>query len=406
LGNDDFNINVGTGLRLVGEEKKVSSNAFAYATVGLLGKKAELIKVETDIGAGENNNSHKGYARVYILGDKKIEESFKTNVKYKDKSEYNVDWSFPITFPVGPFNVSGSFGLRGKLGLDLGATLDPLFCNAFVAPYVDVGAYAEIGLDYKVASVGVGGELSILKDKLYVNGSLNLVLQNPISKSYFQISTKGENELSALSGDLYFYVKIDYLVGKKKFKAEIYEWDGFSYNTKLFEYTSKEPAYKDKELWLSIKEIRGLTPYGARNEDLKMKSKSFTVIVDVGAQTYSKEFIDLNGNGLLSSRSSIWQIKIPLSSINPQIPIKITVIQNYSMGDLKDLTATLDLSKDQRKEVELLLDINNNTYTGTLNGKVDEEKTVIGDKSYWGERYHQITFELSLGLKFNPAPAK
>jgi hypothetical protein len=31
LGNDDFNINVGTGLRLVGEEKKVSSNAFAYA---------------------------------------------------------------------------------------------------------------------------------------------------------------------------------------------------------------------------------------------------------------------------------------------------------------------------------------------------------------------------------------
>lgn len=91
MGNDDFNINVGTGLRLVGEEKKVSSNAFAYATVGLLGKKAELIKVETDIGAGENNNSHKGYARVYILGDKKIEERFKTNVKYKDKSEYNVD---------------------------------------------------------------------------------------------------------------------------------------------------------------------------------------------------------------------------------------------------------------------------------------------------------------------------
>jgi hypothetical protein len=76
------------------------------------------------------------------------------------------------------------------------------------------------------------------------------------------------------------------------------------------------------------------------------------------------------------------------------------------MGDLKDLTVTLDLSKDQRKEVELLLDINNNTYTGTLNGKVDEEKTVIGDKSYWGERYHQITFELSSGLKFNPAPAK
>uniref|UniRef100_A0A7C3MJH3 Uncharacterized protein n=1 Tax=Dictyoglomus thermophilum TaxID=14 RepID=A0A7C3MJH3_DICTH len=406
LGNEDFNVKVGTGLKLIGEEKKVNSNAFAYATVGLLGKSAELIKVETDIGAGENNTSQKGYTRVYILGEKKIEESFKTNVKYRDKSEYNVDWSFPITCPVGPFNVSGSFGLRGKIGVELGAVLDPLYCSGFINPYVDTSAYAEIGLNYKVASAGVGGELTLLKDKLNINGNLNLVLQNPVYNSYFQISAKGENELNALSGNLYFFVQIDYLVGKKKFKAEIYEWDGFKYSTKLFEYNSKEPAYKDKELWLSIKEIRGLTPYSARNEDLKIKSNSFRVIIDVGAQTYSKEFIDLDKNGILSSRDSIWNIKIPLSSQNPQIPIKITVQQIYSLGELKNLTATLDLSKDQRKEIDLFVDINSNTFTGTINGKIDEEKIAIGDTNYWGERYHQLRFILSSSLKFQPAPAK
>lgn len=406
LGNEDFNVKVGTGLKLTGEEKKVNTNSFAYAVVGLLGKTAELIKVETDINAGENNNSHKGYVRVYILGEKKIEESFNTRRTYNDKTDYSVDWSFPITCPIGPFNVTGSFGLRGKIGLELGAQIDPLYCSGFINPYVDTSAYAEIGLNYKVASAGVGGELTLLKDTLKVNGSLNLILQNPISSSYFQVSTKGVNELNALSGNLYFFVQIDYLVGKKKFKTEIYSWDGFSYSTTLFNYNSKELAYKDKELWLSIKEIRGLTPYGARNEDLKIKSNSFRVIVDVGAQTYSKEFVDMNGNGILSSRDSIWNIKIPLSSQNPQVPIKITVQQIYSLGELKNLTATLDLSKDQRKEIDLLVDINSNTFTGTVNGKIDEEKTAIGDTNYWGERYHQLKFVLSSGLKFQPAPAK
>jgi len=126
----------------------------------------------------------------------------------------------------------------------------------------------------------------------------------------------------------------------------------------------------------------------------------------VGAQTYSKEFVDMDGNGILSSRDSIWNIKIPLSSQNPQVPIKITVQQIYSLGELKNLTATLDLSKDQRKEIDLLVDINSNTFTGTVNGKIDEEKTAIGDTNYWGERYHQLRFVLSSGLKFQPAPAK
>lgn len=402
LGDDDFNVDISTGLSLKGEESQVHSNAYAVAKAGVLGYKTELLRVEADIKSGREQNADKGLLRVYILEKKEYERNFNTKFDFKEKFSYNLNWSFPISVPVGPFNVTGSFGIKGGLALELGSNLKSLLCNASIKPSIDTKAFAEVGLDYKVASAGVGGELTILKNTLILNGSLGLILQDPLSNSYFKMSALGENDLNALSGGIYFFVKVNYLVGSKKFKTEIYNWDGFSWNTKLFEYSTQEPAYKDKNVWLLIKNIKGITPYTPRNEKINITSENFYLEVEVGGQVFTKKIKDSNKDGIADSD---WDIRIPLSSRYTSVPIKIRVIQEYSVRELR-FKNNLDLAKGGDKDLEIVLDLNSWQFTGTVNGVVEREYTVTGDTNYFGEGFHSITFKLSSSLGFNTAPGQ
>ncbi|MEN2984152.1 MAG: hypothetical protein ABDH25_03905 [Dictyoglomaceae bacterium] len=402
LGDDEFNINLATGLTLRGEENQVLANTYAIAKAGLLGYKTEVIKIEGELKSTKNEEPNNGTLKVYILGRKEYEKSFKTKYRLKEDLNYNIDWGFPISAPVGPFNIKGTFGIRGSIKLSLDSSLDFLLCSTSIKPSIDTKAFAEIGVDYKVASAGVGGELTILKDTLILNGSLGLVLQDPIYNSYFNILASGENSLNALSGSFYFFVKVNYLVGSKKFKTEIYNWDGFSWNTNLFNYSYKEPAYKDKTLWLVIKDIKGITPYTARNEKTNITSKNFYIEVEVGSQIFSTIIPDKNADGIADSD---WRVRIPLSSRTTEIPIKIRVIQEYSTKSL-NFKNILDLCKGEEKEVEINIDLNSNSFTGTINGKLEQEYTSVGDLNYFGERFHSIDFKITSKFDFEPAPSK
>lgn len=402
LGDDEFNVNIATGLTLKGEENQVLTNSYLTSKASVLGYKTELIRVESDLKSGKNEGTNNAKLRVYILGKKEYEQSFKTKYRLRENLKYDIDWGFPITAPVGPFNITGKFGIRGSIGLNLDSSLDFLLCSATAKPSIDTKAFAEVGLDYKVASAGVGGELTILKDTLILDGSLGLILQDPIYNSYFNILASGENSLNALSGSFYFFVKVNYLVGSKKFKTEIYDWDGFSWDTKLFYYSYKEPAYKDKTIWLVIKDIRGITPYTARNEKINVTSKNFHVEAEVGSQIFSTIIPDKNADGIADSD---WRIKIPLSSSYTEIPIKIRVLQEYSAKAL-NFKNTLDLSKGEEKEIQLMVNLNSNKFTGTINGNFEQEYTSIGDFNYFGERFHSITFKLTSKLDFEPAPSQ
>ncbi|MFN3698845.1 MAG: hypothetical protein ACK4SU_01450 [Dictyoglomus sp.] len=402
LGDDEFNVNVSTGLVLKGEENQIMTNAYAIAKAGVLGYKAELIKVESTMIATKSQQKDTANLKVYILGNKEYETSFKVNYQFEKALKYNLDWGFPISAPVGPFNITGRFGIRGGIELFLNSKLNPLFCTANIKPSINTKAFAEVGLDYKVASAGVGGELTILKDTLILNGGLGLILQDPLYNSYFEFSALGQNSLEALSGNLYFFVKVDYIVGSKKFKTEIYEWDGFYWDTTLFNYSYKEPAYKDKTLFLILKNIRGITPYNARNEKTNINSKNFYVEVEIGGQIFSQVIPDKDANGI---GDSDWTIKIPLSSRTTEAPIKIRVIQEYTVKTLT-FKNTLDLSKGEGKELEIILDLNSNKFTGTVNGVFDESYISSGDSNYFGERAHSITFKISPTLKFEPAPSE
>lgn len=402
LGDDEFNVNISTGLSLKGEENQVLANSFVTSKASVLGYKAELIRLESDIKSGKNEGTNNANLKVYILGKKEYEKTFKTKFNLKENLKYNIDWGFPISAPVGPFNITGKFGIRGSIGLNLDSSLDFLLCSATAKPSIDTKAFAEVGVDYKVASAGVGGELTILKDTLILNGSLGLVLQDPIYNSYFNILASGENSLNALSGNFYFFVKVDYLVGSKKFKTEIYDWDGFSWDTSLFNYSYREPAYKDKIIWLVIKDIRGITPYTARNEKINVTSKNFYIEAEIGGQLFSTVIPDKNADGIADSD---WRIKIPLNSKFTEIPIKIRVLQEYSVKSL-NFKNTLDLSKGEGRDIVITLDLNSNKFTGTINGNLEEDYISTGDFNYFGERFHSMNFKISSKIDFEPAPSQ
>ncbi|ACI19989.1 hypothetical protein [Dictyoglomus thermophilum] len=401
LGDNNFNINISTNLEMKGKESQILTNAYALAEAGILGRKAQLIKIETNLVSG-NNNGDDAKLNVYILEKKEYSKNFKTKYDLKENLRYGVDWGFPISAPVGPFNITGTFGIRGGIGLELSSNLDSLSCSISVKPSIDTKAFAEIGIDYKVASAGVGGELTILKDELLLKGSLALVLQDPLYNSFFNVSALGENNLDALSGDLYFFVKVNYLVGSKKFKAQIYEWDGFSYNTSLFNYSLNEPAYKDKVMWLVVKDIRGITPYTARNEKIDISSKRFYVEAVIGGETFSTMIPDTDGNGIADHD---WVLKIPLSSRSIEVPIKIRVIQEYYARSLK-FKNDLDILKGEGKDLDFILDLNTETLKGAVNEKIGKDYICTGDTNYFGERYHTITVKVTPNLEFMPASDK
>ncbi len=400
LGDNNFYINISTDLEMKGKENQILTNAYALAEAGILGRKAQLIRIETNLASG-NNNSDDAELNVYILGKKEYSKNFKTKYDLKENLKYDIDWGFPISAPVGPFNITGTFGIRGGIGLELGSTLSDLNCSVGIKPSIDTKAFAEVEVGYKVASTGVGGELTILNDELLLKGALALVLQDPIYNSFFDISAFGRNSLNALSGDLYFFVKVNYLVGSKKFKAQIYEWDGFSSEFSLFNYSLNEPAYKDKTMWLVVKDIRGIPPYTARNEEINISSKRFYVEAEIGGEILSTVIPDKNSDGIADSD---WILKIPLSSKNPKVPIKIRVIQEYYMRSLK-FKNNLDILKGDGKDLDFVLDLNTNTLSGSINGQIEKDYICTGDTNYFGERYHSITVKLTESA-FTPAPAQ
>lgn len=411
LGDDDFGVYLSSNLKLSGTKNEVSTEGRIYASTTIFGNTADVLTVEVNV-SGDRNKS-KGNLNLYVLGDKKV--SFPIPASYKNSLEYSfdTDWSFDLSMPIGPIDVKGALGFKGEVGASLNFNLNPLYSYASVSPFVDTKAYAKLGAGFKIVEVGVQGDLILLQDKLILLGSLALVNPDDIQNAYFKTRAYETNEINALCGNLYIYAKINYLIGSKKLKVELYKWDGFTGNKNLFNLSTNEPAYRDKELYLYIDRIRGITSYTARNEKSGINPKSFTILVEAGGKTFSKtipayhfytpETPEEEKKEAGDVEPHIY-FKIPLSSKITTVPIKITILEKYSIGTL-DLVSTLDLSKSERKEFIIYYDVTNDTYSGDVNGKLGEKKIAVGDSRYFGERNHNIIFEFSPALKIKAAPA-
>lgn len=113
---------------------------------------------------------------------------------------------------VGPIPVSLEAGASGELGFKVNVAVQENF-SASLDPYVDTGAYAKAGVDIVVASAGVKGSLSLIKDTLDTSTTCSMTLKEGGSVLEGTLHERITNDLNGPSGKIGLYV--DYPCCKK-----------------------------------------------------------------------------------------------------------------------------------------------------------------------------------------------
>lgn len=397
FGNDDFGINLTTNLTIEGEENYLNIDPYFDVGISLFGQSISVLKIR------KSGN--------YLIGEKLGQQQFRQllseKLNMKKLLDDKLNWSTEINIPLGFIDIEGTIGFGGKVSVTARGQIVPSASKAEyeIFPNLSAEAFAELGVGYAIVSVGVGCDLTLISDVAHLLGSLELKRS---STRYFEYSAIGNNDLNLLSGKLYIYGEIDYLLGSKKFQVDIFDFKGYEFYLAAFNYQNiNVPAEQDHNIWLQIDKINGITPYTARNEKLEIEPQEFEVIVEIDGRSYSKIIKDRNKDGRYGEVLGEYEplrYKVPLLSFK-KIPISIEVIQRYKIGTL-DFKNTLDLAPGIWKKVELCYDPQTRSFSGTKSGREDRDNEIrsVGDSSYWGERYHQIFFELG-PLKFG-APKK
>ncbi|MBI5661886.1 MAG: hypothetical protein HZC46_07045 [Ignavibacterium album] len=177
--------------------------------------------------------------------------------------------------------------------------------------------------------------------------------------------------------------------------------DGVSSEQKIMKEKFLQPSERDRELWLEINRITGITKYSARNEQLDVVPKAFIVEVEAAGQSFCDTIADWNNDGIIETPI---KHKIPmLNSLS--IPIKISVIEKYKIGDF-NFDTYLDFVKGELASIQNCYDPVSRKISGDAEGKEEQELILTGDKNYFGERNHSIRFKLTPHLKFKEAPTK
>lgn len=149
FGNDDFGVNLATNMKIEGKENYLDVNPFFDAGISFLGHKIDVLRIEKS----KNNNIIIGKLIEHKLFEKSLSDEFENELF--DKS---FEWSTSLSFPIGPINVSGTFGFRGDAIITVSGEIDPSKVNGNFSTYLSAEAFGELGANYEIVTVGVGGE--------------------------------------------------------------------------------------------------------------------------------------------------------------------------------------------------------------------------------------------------------
>lgn len=395
LGDHFFGARIAANMKMEGLESELIIQPFFLADVSVYGFDVSLLRMEK---RGDALN-------VRLLGRK--ERNYSLAQEWNDRVllDEPFEWTEGIGFELGPIEVSGKLKLNGRAKLVASQKKEtyPRKATGSFAPSVWAKLTGKLVTDFKIAEAGMTGEVLLVDEAALLSGNLELL--GPPNRR-FKLSASGRNKASLLKGRLVAYAEIDYLLGTKRFEAEIFDFDGFSFDHPLFSVQSTIAAEKDHQLWLKLNQISGITPHTARNEDLGVTPTSFEVAVEIGGRRYFRELKDVNRDGrygnVLGEREGL-RYEVPLLSFR-KVPITVEVVQRYRIGSF-DFKDALDLAPAGGHRVELCYDPRTRSLTGTVIGAEDEEIRAVGDSTYWGERYHQIVFEFT-PQGFSTAPAK
>jgi hypothetical protein len=234
-------------------EMNVSSDAVdlkgeAHAGAYLLNNRIEVLTATAALHAGGGAN---GSAKltVSVLGQVVHNPNLpiKTTWNKRDQVSKTVDHSVPFSFTIGPIPLSVKIGARGSVGVNyfFGVSALPLYATAQVVPNASLDAYAQAGLDIKIASAGVVVNLQLLRVKLTLGAEAGLKNDNQGTNLYLFVH--GDNELTLLNGSLSFYAEV-YVPAfklppweKKHFEHNFFKWTGLKGQGSLFSVERRTP---------------------------------------------------------------------------------------------------------------------------------------------------------------------
>lgn len=398
FGDNNFGVEINSRINFSAEEKNsamiVNSNSDVDVKVKILGERVPALKLIDRVFNTPSQNN----VMLFLMNNKAFEDNLKSFSQKKYFRELN--WESDLEFSFGPFSVGGKLITNGEAGLLKHFNPSNLKLNEELIPFIDLNLSGELNTDLIIAEAGIEGNLKIINDTLKI--VRNVELKNSGSAKYFDYEIDAVNKLNALKGKVYAYVKIDYLLGSKKFILVLYDNpDGVSSEQKIMKEKFLQPSERDRELWLEINRVTGITKYSARNEQLDVVPKAFIVEVEAAGQSFCDTIADWNNDGIIETPI---KHKIPmLNSLS--IPIKISVIEKYKIGDF-NFDTYLDFVKGELASIQICYDPVSRKISGVAEGKEEQELILTGDKNYFGERNHSIRFKLTPHLKFKEAPTK
>jgi len=181
--------------------------AKAEVPVTLAGNTFDFMKAELKAQATPQN-----MAASYFS----IDVEFAGMNVYHEKKDgsYSRDWPWSVHkekgykewITVGPIPVSLEAGASGELGFKVSLAVQKNF-RASLAPYADIGAYAKAAVDIAVASAGVKGQLTLLKDTLNASTTCSMALKNDGKVLEGTLHENITNELDGPSGKISLFVQ-------------------------------------------------------------------------------------------------------------------------------------------------------------------------------------------------------
>lgn len=229
------------GLRVEGSktQAKVSGE---FAVGGVMFKKSADIARMSGSMVSPAAGVMTGKVDLVFLGFNVHTYTKNTSEPFVYDSGFTKEFRSPITtlqFMLGPVPMTGEVGIIGRVGVKYGISLRPLSATGLLAPYANIGAYAEVGAGIPICSGGVGIELIFVEDRVEFSGEA-AVQDATTAQPYLLLCVSGTNVLEMLAGRVYFWVKIPVPTWKppfwkkKKYDWEVFEWDGIKAQGVLF----------------------------------------------------------------------------------------------------------------------------------------------------------------------------
>lgn len=170
---------------------------------------------------------------------------FADNPRYSYDSCQTLDQSLCAIqeFTVGPFLILVEEGVKGSVALNYSVGLSKGVVSASLTPAVSGSVYITAEVEFFLADVGVGANLTLINDSLPIGVTATLAPSFFASPPGWGVKWGFNltNKLTLLSGNLFLYVDLNLPFFDHSWQTTIFSWPGTSINTTLFNDTGFVP---------------------------------------------------------------------------------------------------------------------------------------------------------------------